>query len=528
MNLLVEFAKWLVMHSPALIVGVPLLAAFLTVLISKVSSKARNLFVIIVLIVEVIIALLLARDVLMHGIRIYVFGGLTPAETIPQGYAVPIRIMYEIDAFSVLMALISVGLAFVAIIYSFAYMKNHTGLDKFYALCFLLLAGMLGMELTGDIFNFFVFFEITSIAGCALVAFFIYRGEAPEAAYKYMTVCCIGGLLVLFAAGLLYSDYDSLNIAFIAKNMRFGIIEQVALVLFISALAMKAGSFPMHQWLPDAYSEAPCPATAMLVGSTLASLYGLTRICFTLYGRVLDYMLIGWVIIILGLMSIFVGVTMALLQTDFKRLLGYSAISQIGYMALTLGVGLAVLGDNNAIAAYGQKAIEGGVFHIVNDAVCKALLFLAAGAVVYTTNTRDLNKLSGLGRNLKYTSIFFIIGSLGLAGMPPFNGFASKLIIYESVYQFTYAGPVLAVIAIFASIITLAILVKVFYSVFLGPESEKYKNIKEVPKTMLMPMCILAIVIIIFGLFPDVILAKLITPAAEALIRSAPYWGWVP
>jgi multicomponent Na+:H+ antiporter subunit D len=502
------------LHSPALIVGIPLIAAFITLLLGKVSEKGMKIFVVIVIVLEVIIGLLLLNYVLTDGTIVYVFGGTSPEDTLPPGYTQPIRIMYEVDAFSALMAMVSVGLIFFAGIYSLSYMKTHTGIEKYYTLSFLLLAGMLGMQLTGDLFNFFVFLEIASIAGAALVAFFVYRGEAPEAAYKYMVICNVGGLLVLFATALFYSEYNALNIAFLAKNLRFGIVEQVALALFLGALAMKAGAFPVHQWLPDAYSEAPCPITVMLVGSTLASLYAVFRICFTLYGTLLNTFIIGWCVIILGLLSIFVGVTMALLQTDFKRLLAYSAISQIGYILLALGVGLAVL-NTDAIHTYGTLAMKGGIFHFVNDATCKALLFLAVGAVLYSTRTRDLNKLSGLARNMKYTSIFFIIGALGLAGMPPFNGFASKIIIYQSVYQF---NPVLAIVAILASIVTVAILVKVFYSAFLGPPLEEYRNIKEAPKTMLFAMAILALVIILFGLFPDIILDKVITPAAEALL----------
>ncbi|MDI6855979.1 MAG: proton-conducting transporter membrane subunit [Candidatus Thermoplasmatota archaeon] len=511
---------WLSIHSPALVVAIPLIAAFATLLISKLAGpKARNGFVVTTLVLELIIGILLARYVLLKGTTVYVFGGVSPAATL-AGYTVPVRIMFEVDAFSATMALVSIGLAFLAGIYSLSYMKAHTGLDKYYTLSFLLLAGMLGMVCTGDLFNFFVFLEITSIAGSALVAFFMHRGEAPEAAYKYMTICTVGGLLVLFATALFYSEYDALNIAYLASVLKFGVVEQVALALLLGALAMKAGSFPLHQWLPDAYSEAPCPITIMLVGSTLASLYALFRVCFTLYGGVLNTLIIGWLVIILGVLSIFVGVTMALLQTDFKRLLAYSAISQIGYMLLALGVGLAVLSDPLAMDTYGMRAMEGGIFHLINDATCKALLFLAVGAVFYATKTRDLNKLSGLGRNLKYTSVFFIIGALGLAGMPPCNGFVSKLIIYESVYQF---NPVLSIIAILASIVTLAILVKVFYSAFLGPRVEEYKNIEEAPKSMLIPMALLAIVIIIFGLFPDIVLGKLVTPAVHALVDQLSY-----
>jgi len=283
---------------------------------------------------------------------------------------------------------------------------------------------------------------------------------------------------------------------------------------------MKAGSVPMHMWTPDAYSEAPAAITMVLVAASQASLYALFRVSFSLYNISLNTVTIGWIIIILGVLSMFIGVTMAIIQKDIKRLMAYHAISQTGYMLLGVGVGLAVLANPVALDSFGIKAMEGSIFHIMNHAMYKGLLFLTAGALFYRTGTRDLNKMGGLANNMFYTTIFFIIGAAAIAGIPPFNGFASKLIIYESVYKF---NPLLSIIAMLVSILTLASFVKVFHSAFLGPKLEQYKKVQEVPKSMLFAMATLACIIVLFGLFPDVIVKNLVHPAVMALINQTNY-----
>ena len=508
-------------YTPALIVAIPLLGAFLTPLVSRINDKLRNIFVLAILGITGILVFLLAYNIFIYGgIHTYVFGA--------KDLSLPVvRILFEVDAMSVLMAVIAIVLSGVAVIYSWAFMKENTGLDKFYTLVLLMVAGMLGMVLTGDMFNFFVFLEITSIASCALIAFWTHKGESVEAVFKYIVISSIGALFVLFAIGIFYAQYNALNIAVIASSLQYTFLDKVALVLLIAALAMKAGIVPMHMWLPDSYGRAPTPVTVMLVGATLASLYAVFRVCFTMYGGWLQETikqielfgntysitlegLLGMIIIPLAAITILIGVIMALRQIDFKRLIAYAAVAEIGYMFLGVGVGIAALG-----MPYGRTALNGGIFHIMNDALDVGLLFLVAGAIYYATKERSLDKLGGLARNMKYTTIFFIIGMLAVAGMPPFNGFASKLLIYESTYA---ANPIIAIIAILSSIMLLAVFVKVLHSVFLGPALPKFKSVKEVPKSMLFAMGILATIIIMFGLFPDMVITYIVEPATNALI----------
>ena len=514
--------NWLdliIQHSPPLIVAVPLLTAFLTPLVSRINDTVRNLFVLIMLGITSFLIVLLGNDVLANGIRVYVFGGGLP---VPSGMTIPVRIMFEIDSMNIFMAIITIILALIAIVYSWSFMKKEDGLDKYYTIVLLLVTSTLGMELTGDFFNFFVFLEISCITSCALIAFWVHKGEALEAALKYIIISSIAALFVLFAIGLFYAQYNALNIATIANAIEYSPLDKIALVILIAALAMKAGLIPMHMWLPDSYGEAPPSVTIVIIGATLASIYGAIRILFTIYGKAFTNLIpalsssaIQWFIIALALATILIGVIMALIQTDFRRLIGYAAVAEIGYIFLGIGVGLTTFG-----VGYGNIALQGGVFHMLNDALDIGLLFLIAGAVYYATKETSLDKIGGLARNMKYTTIFFVVGFLAVSGMPPFNGFASKFMIYESTYQL---NPILSIIAILASILLLAVFVKVFYSVFMGPKLQRFEDVKEVPRSMLIAMGAVVVIIIIFGLFPNIVINNIVQPATQALTNYSTY-----
>ncbi len=505
-------------HTPILIIAIPLLAAFLIPVIGRINKKTTGIFTTFALTISLILTILLAVKILSVGPQVYVFGAKSPALTLPSGLKFPIRIMFQIDAMGIFMGLITAVISFIGAIYSLAFMKQHGGLDKYYSLLLLLTVGMFSMEFTGDIFNFFVFLEVASIAAVALISFRgVNLGEPAEAGFKYMVVSSISALMVLFAVGIFYGQYDLLNFAALASVIKYSQLDKIALGILVPVLAMKAGAVPMHMWTPDAYSEAPAPISMILVAASQASLYALFRITFSLYNITLNTLAVGWIIIIFGLLSMFIGVTMAIIQKDIKRLMAYHAISQTGYMFLGVGVGLAVLANPVALKQYGITAMEGGIFHIMNHAMYKGLLFLTAGALFFRTGTKDLNKMGGLAHYMKYTTIFFIIGAAAIAGLPPFNGFASKLLIYESVYRF---NPLLSIIAMLVSILTLASFVKVFHSAFLGPKLPQFREVKEVPKSMVWAMAVLSCIIIFFGLFPDLIVKNLVHPAVMALIEQ--------
>jgi multicomponent Na+:H+ antiporter subunit D len=511
------YLETLLQHSPALVIATPLLCAFLMPLVSRVHATLRNIFALLMLGVTGFFVGLLATDVLANGPRVYVFGA--------KDLALPlVRILFEVDSISIFMVIITIILAIVAVIYSWSFLDKQDGLDKYYTLLFLVVASAFGMQMTGDIFNFFVFLEISCIASCALIAFWITEGESLEAAFKYIVISSVGALFVLFAVGIFYAQYNALNIATLAQSLQYSFLDKIALILLIVVLGMKAGLAPMHMWLPDAYGRAPPSVTLVIMSATLASFYGVLRVLFTLYGNVLTttirfdiplHVVIGWVLIALAVISILIGVIMALIQSDLMRLIGYTAVAEVGYMFLAVGTTIAALG-----APYATVALHGGILHVLNDALDIGLLFLVAGAIYYATKKRSLDDISGLARTMKFTTVFFIIGLLAVAGMPPLNGFTSKFLIYESVYQL---NPILSIIALLCSILMLAIFIKVLYAAFLGPELPDLRDVKEAPKSMLLAMGIVAALAILIGLFPNIFLDTLVKPAADALLNHTQY-----
>ncbi len=510
-------------HLPALLIAVPLFTAFLMPVVGSPGRVLRSIGAILGVIWTSTVGLLLAWKVFTTGTVLYVFGAASSQQLLTmESGGIPFRIIFEVDALSALMVVIASISSLAITFYALAAKSRISGRRGFYSMLFLLIAGIMGMVSTGDLFNFFVFLEITSLSGAALVAFRIDKGLAVEAGLKYALLSTVGALSVLLAIGILFGQYNTLNIAMLATRLQFTLLDKVALTLLIVPLAMKCGAVPMHFWTPDAYAAAPSSITALLVVSSQASLYGLFRILFSLYGNLLQFswLTFGWFLIVLGVLSMFIGVTMALPQKDVKRLMAYHAVSQTGYMLLGVGVGLAVLGNREALDAYGRTAMAGGLFHILNHAMYKGLLFLTAGAIFYRTGTRNLNKLGGLGHSMPWTMVFFMIGALAIAGIPPFNGFASKLLIYESVFQFS---PILSIIAMIVSILTLASLVKVFHAMFMGAPRAEYAGVRELPKGMLLGMAILAIVVIITGLMPRLFIDGMITPAVNALVDRTDY-----
>ncbi len=502
----------LVEHAPTFILGLPLLFAFLIPLVGRLSKEFRDILFLLGLLLTGLFVGIMAYEVLTVGGWTYVFGASQPGPTNPvTSY---FRITFVADGFSVLATLTIALVAIGAGIYSFDYMSGHAALDKFYSLFLLTLAGVNGMVLTGDLFNLFVWFEVTSIASCGLIAFTNYRGKSVEAALKYMILSVLGGLFLLISIGLLYGQYGVVNYKLLSDGIAGSpglFVNTLALGILLLVLGMKASSVPMHMWAPDAYSESPGPATPLIAITSLGSLFVLFRLTFGVYGINMGPEVIGTILIVLGVLSMFIGVSMALVQSDLKRLIAYLSVSQVGYMTMAVGVALTTW-TAEGMSSYGLMAMEGGLFHMINDGVYKALLFLAAIAVIHATGKRDLNELGGLAHKMPYTTIFFLLGALSIAGIPPLSGFSSKLLIYQSVYLY---HPILAIIALVVSIVTLAVVCKAFFNAFLGPDQGQTKG--EVPNGMLFAMGMLTVVLIIFTLFPHYVVAEIVVPAIRGL-----------
>ena len=434
-----------------------------------------------------------------HGTITYKVGGWFP----------PVGICLVLDSLSCFMLVIVNSITMIVTIYAINYMERYTAKNKFYALFLLMLAGMNGVIITGDIFNLFVFLEIGSIASYGLVAFGT-EEEELEASFKYMIMGSIAGLLILLGIGLLYSYTSTLNMADIARvvSEKSGskLIVFVS-VLFLVGFGLKGALFPFHWWLPDAHSSAPAPISAMLSGLLIKALgvYALIRILFS----VLNATSFLPVFMVLGTMSMVIGVFLAVVQWDFKRLLAYSSISQVGYIMLGVGLGTPL-------------GIMGGLFHLFNHSMFKSLLFLNSGAVDYATGTRDLKELGGLRERMPVSASTSLVASMSIAGLPPFNGFWSKLIIIIACVN---AGhPVYAVWAVLASIMTLAVFMKVQKYVFFGELKDKFKAIREVPFAMQVSMVLLALICFFGGLLlVPAVSGDFLQSAADAVTNGKEY-----
>ncbi len=430
------------------------------------------------------------------------------------GWIPPIGIAMVLDGLSVFM-LVTVNLiAFLVTIYSIDYMKKYTAKWKFYSLFLLMLGGMNGVIATGDMFNLYVFLEIAAIASYALVAFGTEREEL-EAGFKYMVMGSLASCFILLGIVFLYSFTSTLNMA----DMSLALADRSGspLLLFVSAIflmgfGLKAALMPFHAWLPDAHPSAPAPISAMLSGVLIKVLgiYAIMRVFFSVLG-VTDTE--SYALMVLGSLSMVAGACLALGQTDIKRMLAYSSISQVGYIFLALGLGT-------------PWGLLGALLHLLNHAVFKSLLFLNSGAIEYSTGTRDLKQMGGLAQKLPVTGYTSLVGALSISGLPPLSGFWSKLII---ILAAVLAGQyVFAAIATAVSILTIAYYARLQREAFFGDLSERWAHIREVPLFMKLSMIILAIICVFGGLVLLPVLSRpFLDGARDVLLEGTGYAGEV-
>ncbi len=462
-----------------LFVIVPLGAAFLLPIISKFwkgfPDIAGNLVTAFLMGISLWILQFAGETTVYHA------GGWEPVNGITVG------ITMVMDGLTILMLLIVNIVGFMATLYSVNYMKHYTDKGKYYTLFMLLMAGLNGVVLSGDLFNLFVFLEITAIASYALVAFGV-EAEELEASFKYQVLGGTASAIILLGIAFFYFATGTLNFADASRVIAETGANMAVLfigILFLVGFSLKAALMPFHAWLPDAHPSAPAPISAMLSGVVIKVLgvYALVRLYFNVFGAATIPSALT-IFLVLGTLSMVGGAFLALGQKDYKRLLAYSSISQIGYVLFAFGLGTPL-------------GILGGLFHLVNHAAIKSLLFLNSGAVVYNTDTRDMEKLGGLSQKMHVTGTTSLIGSLSMSGIPPFGGFWSKLIIIFAAVQ---SGQViLACVAVLASIVTLAYYLKSQKMVFFGQLLDKYKKLKEVPVLMCVSMIVLALISIGLG-----------------------------
>jgi len=457
----------------------------------------------------------------LGGLATAVVAGLMAAKVLGGGSLTTWSNELHVDALSALLVAVIAGVGSLAVIYSIRYITLPALLDRvgrdiierrlptFYGLTMLFLGTMIWGCVTNNIIMLYVAVEATTIASGLLVAFYWDR-NGLEAGYKYLMLLTIGitfalfGCVLIYAAATAYLPGVQALLMTEIKGVAGSIPRSTALMavaLLVVGFGTKAGIAPFHPWLPDAHAEAPTPMSVLLSGVMIKmAVYALAR---TVSMFLPAWPVISIFLVALACFTMVLGILMALLQDDLKRLLAYSSVSQMGYVLMGLGIG-------TYLGCYG------GLFHLLNHAVFKALLFMGVGAVIYATNGRQISELGGLGKKMPITSGCFFIGALAISGFPPFNGFMSKITIYLAAAERGMWWA--ATIAIVTGVLTLVTLIHTAYAVFWGePRSEKATaDIKEVPASMWVPMVILAGVCILLGIVPQVVY-PLLDKAAAAL-----------
>lgn len=499
---------------PIIAIMTPFILAFVLGLFKEKYIKVKRALAVIATAISFLCVILLIKPILINGeIIVSWMGNWSPI----GGKAFGIGL--QIDSLGMFLALIITGASLLSVIYSLKYMSHDNGLEKYYVLFLLLTSSMIGFVFTGDLFNMYVMLEIMTFAAIALTAFRNYKDKSVEAAFKYIVTGSLGSSLILLGTCLIYSETKTLNLAEIAvvikamESMTPTLI--VAFSLMMVGYAVKAFMVPCHTWPTDAHMAAPSAISMILSGvMSKTGIYAIIRLVFMIFGLASNKP-VGYLILVWGVITMVIGVSMALLQHDFKRLLAFHSVSQIGYIITALGIAIIETGEVSVLA------MTGGTYHMINHAIFKGLLFLTAGAILYTTGTTDLESVSGLGKRMPFTMAMFLFGAAGISGIPPFNGFASKWMIYEA--GFTGSLGIVSIIAVVVSALTLASFIKVGHSVFFGPINKEHKNIEDVPTSMKIPMGVLALGIVIFGLFPKVIVNKILIPVIKSVYDLTGY-----
>lgn len=463
-------------------------------------NQAQKLRLILVIIFIVAIAMACLLGLMLFEI---LKGNTIYGVFLPQVALVGLRLY--VDGLSIIIAIVSFLLWLAVSIYSISCIK--TDLIRYYSLLLIILGSVQGVVFAKDLINFYVFLEMTAVAAYFLI---IHKRniDAFQAGYKYILMTLIGAFLILLSIILVYVDTGSYEAIVVTKYGGF-----IAPVLFLLGCFIKAGAVPLHIWLPDAHPAAPAPVSAFLSGMMIKiGAYGIIRFIFPMLNFDLPAANLGELLNVLimsiGVASMLIGVLLALAQIDVKRLLAYHSISQMGYILLGIGLGT-------------KLGLAGGLYHMVNHAMFKGLLFLCMGAVTYSTGTRKLDNLGGLWKKMPITTSTCIIAALAISGIPPFNGFASKTVLIEAVANYSF---VLKFVMMVTTALTLTSFLKLISYTFFGEPKRPLVTVKEVPLLMQLPMIVLAILCVLLGINAQFVLDRFIVFAITGLVqpRSIP------
>jgi proton-translocating NADH-quinone oxidoreductase chain N len=410
----------------------------------------------------------------------------------------------RIDALSMFMTTIFLALGFAAIIYSIAYVEDKPQTPFYYTLILALIAGMIGIVFAGDLLVLYVFWELMSVSSYALIALFKEEKTSIEASFKYLIMSAAGSATALFGISLLYGLTGTINFEGLTSALTgtapTAWVYLAALFIFLG-FGVKTAVFPLHTWLPDAYTAAPAPISAILSGIVIGpGIFAVAKIFFTAFLPIQAM----WApaLAVLSVITMLVGNITALMQTDIKRILAYSSIGQVGYMLIGLAVGT-------------ELGLTGTFLQFFNHALMKGSAFLCVGAIIYRLGSRELSDVQGVGRKMPLTAFALSISIAALVGLPPLAGFPGELTLFTSTVQadLTWLGAVLLI----NSVISAGFYLRIIYTLIQPLSSAKAEQVKEAPLIMLIPILALAVLIILFGVWPDP-LVNFAGDAAKALI----------
>ncbi len=450
----------------------------------------------------------------------------------------PLNLTFRVDSFSFIVALIASFVWLAATIFSLSYMEHEQNRGRFFSILLLTLSGTVGVPLAGDFLSLLLFFEIMSIASYVLVVH-TQTDEAYSAGNLYLYLGVAGGMSILSGMALFYFRNGTLAIApATMTSPGLDMVVPIAAILMIIGFGIKAGMAPLHIWLPRAHPVAPAPASALLSGVMIKTgAFGIISVVnvmlipslgpsvaqhvsglYTEFWSMVSRM--GYVIIWIGIVTMFMGVILAIIQENIKKMLACSSISQMGF--ILVGVGVA-----GYLKYEGAMGMAGASYHIINHALFKSALFLAAGVIAYKLGELNMYKLGGLWRKLPFTTLVVIIASLGIAGFPFFNGYASKTLLHHALveaYEHYGVTALLEAERIFmiSAAGTVLYYLKFIYLVFLRrpPEesADSINKIKGEPRSMKLGMAMLAVMIVFIGFNPGYLLNLLIIPSVSAFV----------
>ncbi len=504
------FSRKIVDYLGVIIILIPIIGAVIELIYGEKSVKHRDKAVIYMGFLTLILIVLMYPLVRIHSLEL----------DIPGVFGIGLSIKIDMLAYTVL--LLSSFIWFYVMVYAHEYMKKEKHSTRFFFFLALTYSSVLGAVMSGDLLTMFLFFEIMTITSYMLVIHG-QKEESYKAGYNYIIMGLIGGFLILTAIILIYFNIGDLKFTSAIERLgELGNLKYWIMGLLVFGFGIKAGMAPVHVWLPRAHPVAPTPASALLSGVMIkVGAFGIIRVASSYYFPSKDVITsiddpiwltaanIGAIIIWTGIITMALGVFLALQQANIKKMLAYHSISQMGYIITGIGVAL-------YLGYEGAMGYTGAIYHIINHALFKSLLFMVAGVIYYHTKELDMYKLGGLWKKLPATTLVFIVAALGISGIPLFNGYVSKTILHHGIVEaYELGNPVFfyaELIFIVVSAGTVCSFIKMFYYVFIRKSENNYKAMEFDFSSLDIALWSMAVIIIFIGLFPNFIINSLIVP----------------